>query len=71
MIRTLRISSEPYVLRGTNGHAYEAWDGASLVCQGWAAGSLRSAHQEATEHAARVLRARAKAAAVAITGERE
>lgn len=54
---------------GRSGYAYEAWDGEGIVCQGWAAGSEARARKDAAEHADRVLRARARRAAAAITGE--
>lgn len=67
--REVGIIVSPEKHFGRAGYAYEAWDGSGVVCEGWAAGHEATARRAASEHVDRVLRARAKRAAAAITGE--
>ena len=51
------------------GYSYEVESDGTFVCSGWCAGDVLTTRTEATEHARRVLRMRARQQARAITGE--
>lgn len=67
----IHVSQSETYCAGVRGYSYEVADadGAVIVAEGWAAGSRAHVREEAKVHARRVLDARAKAEAAAVTGE--